>query len=128
VKFWDSNGSPYEAALALADADDEAALRAALDRFARLGATAMARRVRRSLRERGARDIPVGPRAATASDQSGLTRRECDVLELVAAGMTNREIAARLHLSARTVGHHVAAILRKLGVKTRTEAAVTRAR
>ena len=124
VTFWDSNGSPYEAALALADADDEASLRAALDRFVGLGATAMARRVRRSLRERGARDIPVGPREATASDQAGLTRRERDVLDLVAAGLTNREIAARLHLSVRTVGHHVAAILRKLGVKTRTEAAV----
>ena len=127
VKFWDSNGSPYEAALALADADDEAALRSALDRCLELGATALARRVRRSLRERGARDIPVGPRGFTAADQSGLTRRERDVLELVAAGLTNREIAARLHLSARTVGHHVAAILRKLGVKTRTEAAVTAA-
>jgi DNA-binding CsgD family transcriptional regulator len=123
VTFWDSNGSPYEAALALADADDESALRAALDRFVGLGATAMARRVRRSLRERGARDIPVGPRGTTASDQAGLTRRERDVLDLVAAGLTNREIAARLHLSVRTVGHHVAAILRKL-VKTRTEAAV----
>jgi DNA-binding NarL/FixJ family response regulator len=41
--------------------------------------------------------------------------------------MTNRDIAARLHVSDRTVGHHVAAILRKLGVKTRTEAAVAAA-
>ena len=89
-----------------------------------LGATAMAQRIRRQLRQRGARDIPRGPRSTTTATPAGLTRREVDVLDLVAGGLTNREIAARLHLSPRTVGHHVAAILRKLGVKTRTEAAV----
>lgn len=124
VEFWESLGAPYEAALALAEADDEASLREALDRFIALGATAMAQRVRRLLRERGARDVPRGPRSSTASAPAGLTRRELDVLALVAIGLTNREIAERLHLSARTVGHHVAAILRKLGVRTRTEAAV----
>ena len=124
VAFWDSNGSPYEAAWALADADDDVSLRAALDRFISLGATAMAQRIRRQLRQRGARDIPRGPRSTTTATPAGLTRRELDVLDLVAGGLTNREIAARLHLSPRTVGHHVAAILRKLGVKTRTEAAV----
>jgi DNA-binding NarL/FixJ family response regulator len=44
------------------------------------------------------------------------------VLGLVVQGMQNAEIAERLYLSPRTVGHHVSAILRKLGVRTRTEA------
>jgi DNA-binding NarL/FixJ family response regulator len=51
-----------------------------------------------------------------------LTKREREVLELVAAGQRNAEIAAALHLSQKTVSHHVSACLRKLGASTRTEA------
>jgi two-component system response regulator DesR len=57
---------------------------------------------------------------ATAADR--LTRRERDVLELMATGATNREIAARLHLGPDSVKKHAAAIYRKLGVRNRTEA------
>jgi DNA-binding NarL/FixJ family response regulator len=57
-----------------------------------------------------------------------LTAREQEVLHLLAQGLTNREIGARLFLSAKTVEHHVGAVLRKLGVKTRTEAATAMAR
>jgi DNA-binding NarL/FixJ family response regulator len=57
----------------------------------------------------------------------GLTDREVDVLDLVDQGLRNAEIAARLHLSEKTVGHHVSAILGKLGASSRTEA-VRRAR
>jgi DNA-binding NarL/FixJ family response regulator len=57
-----------------------------------------------------------------------LTEREQEVLRLLAQGLTNREIGARLFLSAKTVEHHVGAVLRKLGVKTRTEAATVVAR
>jgi len=55
--------------------------------------------------------------------RSGLTRREVEILRLVAAGLTDREIAERLFISRRTVSNHVAAILAKLGVPSRRAAA-----
>jgi DNA-binding NarL/FixJ family response regulator len=53
-----------------------------------------------------------------------LTEREVDVLRLIARGLNNSEIAARLHLSDGTIRNHVSAILSKLGVSDRTQAAV----
>ena len=53
-----------------------------------------------------------------------LTERELDVLRLIAKGINNGEIAAQLHLSEGTVRNHVSAILDKLGVSDRTQAAV----
>ena len=61
--------------------------------------------------------------ASAAARHSGLTAREIEVLRLVAAGHTNREIAAELVLSERTVAHHLDRILGKLGASTRTAAA-----
>ena len=66
-------------------------------------------------------------RAGAASAQSpladyGLTPREREVLELLAAGRSQKEIAAELHLSSGTVGKHVERILKKLGVHSRAEA------
>ena len=122
-EFWAGLDSPYEAALARAEADDEEALRTALDELHQLGAGAAAVIVARRLRERGVRGLPRGPRAATRENPGNLTARELEVLELVAQGLKNAEIAERLFLSPKTVGHHVSAILRKLGARTRGEAA-----
>ena len=119
---WDAIGCPYEAAWALADIDDEPALRDSLERLMRLGAGPLASRVRQRLRALGARNVPTGPRATTTNSPSGLTQREADVLDLLREGLTDREIADRLVLSPRTVGHHVSSILGKLGVRRRTEA------
>lgn len=109
---WRERGCPYEAARTLADAGDEAAL-AELDR---LGALPAATELRRRLGRRG-------PRGSTRENPAGLTARELEVLALVAEGLQNREIAERLVLSPRTVDHHVAAVLRKLGARNRAEAA-----
>ena len=61
--------------------------------------------------------------APEAEDPFGLTARERDVLALVAAGATNREIGERLHMAEKTASVHVSRILAKLGVRSRTEAA-----
>jgi DNA-binding CsgD family transcriptional regulator len=65
----------------------------------------------------------LGPRAAADADGAGLSRRELEVVRLVAAGRKNREIASELFLSPRTVDMHVRNILRKLDCRSRVEAA-----
>ncbi len=122
AESWASRSCPYEAALALASADDEDALRRALDELRRLGARPAAAIVERRLRERGARGLPRGPRPRTRGNPSGLTDRELEVLALLAEGLRNSEIAERLVVAEKTVAHHVSAILGKLDVRTRGEA------
>jgi DNA-binding NarL/FixJ family response regulator len=125
---WDALGCPYHAALARAHAGAARTQRGALAELQRLGARPAAARVARALRERGVRGVRHGPRATTRANPAGLTARELEVLALVAGGRRNAEIAARLFLSERTVGHHVSAILRKLDVETRTQAGAEAAR
>jgi DNA-binding NarL/FixJ family response regulator len=86
--------------------------------FTRLGTPAAAALAVSRLNDIGLR----GPRAATAANPGGLTAREVDVLVLLSEGLSNAAIADRLVLSKRTVDHHVSAILRKLGVESRTQA------
>lgn len=128
AQAWQELNCPYEAARALADSDDEAALKAALAEFERLGAVPMATIVTRRMRDLGVRGIPRGPRPQTLANPAGLTPREIEVLALIVEGLRNAEIAKRLYLSPKTVDHHVSAVLAKLGVHSRTEAAREAAR
>ncbi len=128
AQLWSNLGCPYEAALALLDSTEEAALRRALDIFAELGAPAAARIARQKMRALGLRSTHSGPRSATREHPLGLTKREREVLDLICGGHSNAEIAARLFISTRTVDHHVSAVLAKLGAPTRTVAAAEAAR
>jgi DNA-binding CsgD family transcriptional regulator/tetratricopeptide (TPR) repeat protein len=120
---WESLGCPYETALAMADADEPAMVKRALEVFGRLGATPMADRTTATLRRMGVRQLPRRPSRTTVDNPGGLTDRQLEVLRLLVKGDTNSQIAARLHISPKTVGHHVSAILERLGVKDRREAA-----
>ena len=79
--------------------------------------------MRAALRKRGFSHLPRGPRRATTANVAGLTPRQVEVLALVEQGLSNAEIAARLTLSPKTVDHHVSALLDKLGVASRGQAA-----
>ena len=125
--WWEERGCGYEAALALASGD-RAAQRRALEMLQWIGARPAAAIVSRRLRALGERGLPRGPRPVTAAHPLGLTGREMEVLGLLSAGLSNSEIASRLVVSARTIDHHVSAILQKMGVRTRAEALVLAAR
>ncbi|HEY2780813.1 MAG TPA: AAA family ATPase [Steroidobacteraceae bacterium] len=118
---WRQLEAPYERALALAGGPEPALLES-LAILERLGAGPLAAIVRQRLRERGVRGIPRGPRASTRGNPAGLTAREVQVLRLLVRGHTNNELALRLHISAKTIDHHVSSILEKLEVRSRTEA------
>ena len=119
---WERVGCPYEQAIALAQGDDEAGLEA-LGIFERLGAVPAMRDLKRRLRLTGVKGIPRGPRPTTRTDSYGLTAREREVLALIEQGLSNAEIGERISISAKTVDHHVSAVLRKLNARNRSEAA-----
>jgi len=128
---WEAIKQPYPAAIALArgaaialsGAGGREAAAARLRRAApiaeRLGARPLAEQIADLSRRAG--DIPAGD--AANGDRLGLTGREFEVLRLVAAGQSNRDIAGALFISPKTASVHVSNILGKLGASTRTEAA-----
>ena len=132
VAAFERHALPFEAARTRLDlartvaADDPGAAAGhaagALHDLRRLGAATEAAAAAALLRRLG---VTPGPEPR---DPGLLTRREHDVLALVAEGLSNPEIAARLFLSRKTVAHHVSSILSKLGLRSRTEAAAYAAR
>jgi DNA-binding CsgD family transcriptional regulator len=121
VDAWRTIGCPFDAALAALPGDDASA-RDAMTELQRTGAAGAARAFARERARRGL-SVPRGPRSKTSVDEHGLTEREREVLALIASGLRNADIAAALHITEKTAGHHVSACLRKLGARTRTEAA-----
>jgi DNA-binding CsgD family transcriptional regulator len=120
AKDWEERGCLYEQGMALMDGDEAAQL-AALEIFERLGARPIIEILKRHMRVQGIR-IPRGPRPATRENPYNLTSREMEVLGCLAEGQRNMAIAKKLSLSTRTVEHHIASILQKMGVESRAEA------
>ena len=120
---WLSEGDPYESAVELAESGQVEPASKALAILDGLGAKPAAAIARSRLRAMGVTRLPRRPQPGTLVNPAGLTDRQLEILRLVATGLSNAEIAHRLVVSPRTVDHHVAAILGKLGVHTRREAA-----
>jgi ATP/maltotriose-dependent transcriptional regulator MalT len=123
AQAWADLGCPYEQAFALTDSPDVELRKRALEIFDPLGARPMAARVRRQLKAEGVRGLKRGANRSTRANAAGLTVRELEVLALVAQNLSNVAIARRLYLSSKTVDHHASAILTKLGIASRRDAA-----
>jgi DNA-binding CsgD family transcriptional regulator len=127
IDLLEANSAPLDAAIAhfelsrlLKDTDHDTAVaeaRLASSRFDRLGANQLSDQAAALLRSLGVRG-QTGPKR-----KARLTERESQVLNLIAQGMTNAEIAERLFISQKTAANHVSNVLMKLGVRSRTEAA-----
>lgn len=126
---WTALEVPCAAALALLQERGDAATNAlarAIGMLEKLGASGTVAKARRIAEQLGiAREMPKarrGPYKSARNHPLGLTKREQDVLRLVAEGASNREISARLKRSPRTIEHHVSSLLAKLNVANRMEA------
>jgi DNA-binding CsgD family transcriptional regulator len=133
AEAWDRLGQPYELACALLHAAEAVMDRGdrdgAAERLARaapladgLSAVPLREQIG-SLARRARLSVPAGSAGYRPEGRFGLTAREVEVLRLVAAGRSNREIAAELFISAKTASVHVSNILAKLDATSRTEAA-----
>jgi DNA-binding CsgD family transcriptional regulator len=123
AEAWERLGDPYERALELAESGEVAPTLEAYAVLDQLGARPAAEVVRRRLRRLGVNRMPRRTNPETLANPGGLTGRQLEILRLLAAGGSNGRIAEELVISSRTVDHHVSAILQKLGVRTRREAA-----
>jgi DNA-binding CsgD family transcriptional regulator len=128
AELWGDLGCPFERAMARVGSRAEAAIREGLTSLEALGAKASAWRCRDALRLKGVKGVARGPRASTTAHPAGLTQREAHILILMAQGLSNAEIASRIVRSAKTVDHHISAILGKLQARSRAEASAIAAR
>ena len=121
ASLWEKTGCPYEQALALFEGDDSDK-RKAIALIQNLGAQIVYEKMKLEMRSSGIKSIPRGMRKTTKANPALLTERELDVLRMLKKGMQNKEIAGQLFISAKTVDHHISAILFKLDVNSRLKA------
>jgi DNA-binding CsgD family transcriptional regulator len=119
--LWEELGCTYQQAIALFEGNEDDK-RNAITLIQGLGAQAVYEKLKSQMRSSGIKSIPRGIRKSTQSNPALLTGRELDVLQLLNEGMQNKEIAARLFISAKTVDHHISALLYKLEAKSRVKA------
>jgi DNA-binding CsgD family transcriptional regulator/tetratricopeptide (TPR) repeat protein len=124
AREWKALACPVWTARALIMSDDVEDAREAVRILDDIGAVAVRDALLRDRHARG-QAVPRGPRSTSKANPAGLTVRESEVLELLADGLSNADIAGRLFLSEKTVGHHVSAVLRKLDEPTRSRAVAT---
>lgn len=119
--FWEQAGNLYQQGIILSAGNEEDRKRA-IKIVHQLGAETIYEKMKLEMRSSGIRSIPRGIRKSTQSNPAMLTGREIDVLQLLQEGLQNKEIAARLFISAKTVDHHISAIFFKLDVNSRVKA------
>jgi DNA-binding CsgD family transcriptional regulator len=122
AELYEAIQCPYEAAQARERAGTDEQLRQAIEAYEALGARWDLDRAARLARERGL-SLPARHRGGTRGYGDALSPRERDVARLAASGLTNKEIAQELFLSAKTVERHLSAVLRKLSLRSRIELA-----
>ena len=123
AQAWERLGCAYDGALVRLVYGDAQAVYQALATFEALGAAPAAARARERLRALGETRAIRGPKAATKANPYRLTARQLEIAALLGEELSDAQIAARLCITAKTANHHVTAILAKLGVHTRREAA-----
>jgi DNA-binding CsgD family transcriptional regulator len=121
ASFWEKTGCPYEQALVLFEGKEDDK-RKAIKIVQDLDANAVYEKMKQEMRNSGIKNIPRGIRKSTRSNAAFLTYREMDVLRLLKENMQNKEIAAQLYISAKTVDHHISSILFKLDASSRSKA------
>jgi DNA-binding CsgD family transcriptional regulator len=119
---WEEKGALFNQALSLTLGGEESCQKAAR-MFQEMGAVGSLKALQRDMRRDGLAVKTSVPRRSTTENPAGLTRRQLDVLSALNDGLSNAEIANRLFISPKTVDHHVSAILAKLDVPSRGEAA-----
>ena len=121
ANLWEQLGCPYEQALILFEGNDDNK-KQAIEIMRKLGAEAIYEKMKFEMRASGIKNIPRGIRKSTQANPANLTDRELDVLQLLKEGLQNKEIAARLFISPKTVDHHISSIFFKLDVNSRAKA------